>query len=873
MDNEKIIQELNSRFAQPLPEFYERRIIFWHDEAGEFKDKIDEVVLENAEVVILTDKNMYTVKKMLCEDNLSSNYLVYVPLYFDKPEDNWLINVELYSGEEFRADLLSIWIGSMGLPTTPVIRELVKHYQNFFKAKDRREKLVALGIEEPTVSQIHLAVLAVLCGNKNIEPNNIVQAVLSAGLDNNENKIYQNFINYGAKDIFWKLVAQATGYYENEDSNLRRLAVHILLTAATRTMSIENLSGLESYISEAHQSWCYEFISEWLHSDNKGELCEIVTLIEREMHLFQRFYDLGIENMEDTEIFPCINKCILIEMLKDVKDRNIQVEVIRTIVEKRRTLAWYDDVSHYYEGLLYIAYMQEFYKNHLSGFHNTDPEQVWNEYINDYYKMDIYYRLFHINFLKGLNAPSDCEELGDLLQQAADVAEGLYSYWFLRELDENWSNICADKLKEFGYIPGIDQQENFYKEKVQPAGNRVYVIVSDALRYEVAAVLSEQLRKERQCKVILNNCEAVFPTATKFGMAALLPHKELNAAISETKRGKTLHILADGQSTDARNRERILKKAKENSVVLKSDDIIHMKRSERQDLVKGMEVIYIYHDKIDEASHVSDKAVFPACDEAINEIKNLVRIIVNDFGGTYIIITADHGFLYTYHPLGQGDQVDKTTCSDQDIEVDRRYLVTTKNASPKYLLPVKFLGGKTDYDVYTPRGNVRIRKKGGDSQFTHGGISLQEMVVPIVEYHHLRTVSKEYKKNRDKIDTKPVMLQLLSNSRKISNEVFYLDFYQKEPVGDNHVSCSYLLYFEDAEGKKISDSQRIIADRTNDNGKERTFHCRFNLRTQKYSNIAKYYLVIEDESGQKLPEKEEFTIDITLDMIRFDFSS
>lgn len=31
MDTDKIIQDLNRRFAAPLPEFYQRRIIFWYD--------------------------------------------------------------------------------------------------------------------------------------------------------------------------------------------------------------------------------------------------------------------------------------------------------------------------------------------------------------------------------------------------------------------------------------------------------------------------------------------------------------------------------------------------------------------------------------------------------------------------------------------------------------------------------------------------------------------------------------------------------------------------------------------------------------------------------------------------------------------------
>ena len=38
--------------------------------------------------------------------------------------------------------------------------------------------------------------------------------------------------------------------------------------------------------------------------------------------------------------------------------------------------------------------------------------------------------------------------------------------------------------------------------------------------------------------------------------------------------------------------------------------------------------------------------------------------IFNDFGGANILITADHGFLYTYSPLTEDDKVDKTSFHD-----------------------------------------------------------------------------------------------------------------------------------------------------------------------------------------------------------------
>lgn len=77
MDTDKIIQDLNRRFAVLLPEFYQRRIIFWYDEDKEFEDKLDEVVLENAKFIALTGNNAFYVKKLLSVDDLTTNYLVY----------------------------------------------------------------------------------------------------------------------------------------------------------------------------------------------------------------------------------------------------------------------------------------------------------------------------------------------------------------------------------------------------------------------------------------------------------------------------------------------------------------------------------------------------------------------------------------------------------------------------------------------------------------------------------------------------------------------------------------------------------------------------------------------------------------------------
>lgn len=864
MDLQKIIQDLNRRFAAPLPEFYKRRIIFWYDEDREFEDKVEDLALDNARVLVLTGCNNFEAKKLLAVDDTTSNYLVYCPLRYEKPEDNWLINIELYS-EEFRADLNSIWMDEMGLPNNATVRRMVKGYRKFFNNIERRKSVAAMAKNIVTASQLHMAVMASICGIKEAQPSGIIRAVLSQSLDMDGNTIYQDLVKYGAQNPFWVMVAQATGYSEGDDADLGRLATHILLTAATRTMRPEHLAGLDSFISTPHQSYCYDMVSEWLQTDSDG-LYHIARFVEDEARLSARFMKLNVEDLVDTECFPCINECILKILMKEISDYIINVDTISSVVEKRRTLVWYDLVSCYYEGLLQVANMQAFFQEHASGFHLAQARQIWSAYTTDYYKMDTYYRQFHLCFDNSLTVSN--EVLDDLFKHVVEKVEGLYNGWFLTQLGSNWSDVCTDELAQYGRILEVSQQESFYRSKVAYSENKVYVIVSDALRYEVAASLTEQLRRETQSKVTLESVQGVFPTITKFGMAALLPHKELNV-VPKTTGG--VSVLADGASTEMPNRDKVLKSAHGASVALQYKNIIKMKRADRQALVKGMDVVYIYHDKIDEASHTADNLVFPACDDAIAEIKNIVRIICNEFGGTRIYITADHGFLYTYSPLTEDDKVDKTSFNQQDVEYGRRYAIMQKGAKPDYLMPVKFVDEQSGFDAFAPRENVRIKMSGGGLNFVHGGISLQEMVVPVIDYQFLRNASKTYQRNREKYDTKPVTISLLSATRKISNMIFSLNFYQKEAVGDNRSACNYQLYFTDASGKQISDTARIIADKTSDNGQDRTFRCGFNLKSMKFSKQDSYYLVIADESGLQAPQREEFQIDIAFALDEFNF--
>lgn len=867
MDSEKIVQELNQRFAAPLPEFYKRRIVFWYDEDKEFEDKLDEIVLTNAKLVSLTGTNNFEVKKLLGVDDITSNYLVYCPLAYDKPEDNWLIDIELYS-EEFRADLISIWMDEMGMPATPALRKQVKAYRNYFKAKNRRDKISGQSKTPAVPAQLHMAVMGALANIKDVTPGAIIKEVLKAGLDSNSNDLYGEFVNYGADTAFWSMVQQGTGYVA-EQQDLAQLATHIILTAATRTLRLEYLAGLDQFISSPHQAYCFDFVSDWLHSEDNDQLNEIARTIEDELKLPKRFMKLEVDDLVDTECFPCLHEVILIKLMTEISDHIIDVDVIKRTVEKRRTAVGYAQFKDYYEGILQVANMQAFYKEHITGFHSAEAKKVWKEYISDYYVMDTYYRLFHKSYGESLKSYNS--NLHDLFGTVMEKVEGLYKNWFLGQLGGNWSSVCSEDIAKYGRILEVPQQTEFYNTRIQNADSRVFVVISDALRYEVAVSLTAQLRRETQADVKLQAVQGIFPTITKFGMAALLPHEKLGVEM----RGDALKVMADGVLTDAGYREGILKKVNPKSMVLNYKDLFEVGENSKikvnkNAIEKDMKVVYIYHDTIDKMSHVDDSKVFAACDDAIEELKNVVTVITNSFGGTHILFTSDHGFLYTHSPLTEDDKIDKTGFSNRIIEYGRRFAIMMKGSDPDYLQKVNLLGGNSEYDAFAPKENVRIKMNGSGLNFVHGGISLQEMVVPVIDYHFLRNQNKQYQKNQKKYDTKPVEVSLLSATHKISNMIFSLNFYQKEPVGDNREAATYQLYFTDSSGKQISDIQKIIADKTSDNGQERTFRCSFNLKSLKYDSKEIYYLVIADENGLVV-SREEFQIDIAFAVDEFDF--
>ena len=863
MELTEITQELNRRFAAPLPDFYPRRILVWKDEEGEFADKLEDLALENAKLVVLDGRNQFYAKKLIAREEKDSNLLLYCPLSYDDPEDNWLLDVELYS-EVIRFDLLSSWLMEMGMDDTPSIREAVKKFRGFFSAAPHRRKVEAMEKHITKPAQVGLVVLAGLCGEKDPTPANILRRVMMGGAATADNAVYQAIVRNEAVDAFWDLAQQMTGYQKGKTPSMEQLTLHILMTACAQTMPAEYLRGLEKHISSAHKSACYDILHRWLNGPDKTAFVPVAEYVEETLALHQRFLALEARDLMDTECFPCIDGIILFKLMDEIGNNIINPDIIQDVVARRKTTAWYGEVEDFYEGLLQLANLYAFFSAHGDGFHTVEPQKIWQEYTGSYYLMDTYYRRFHCCYAN--IKLGEHFELEDAFKTVAAAAERLYAGWFLGQLGGSWSAACEAEMSAYGRISGVSQQTEFYRSHLFSDSVATAVIISDALRYEVAAELAKKLELENHGNVKQKSCEALFPTSTKYGMAALLPHETL----SVERKGGALAVLADGIPTEMGYREKLLKRRSADSKLFRFKEFSNMSGPERRDAVRGISVVYIYHDVIDDAGHSGNASkVFGACDTAINELKKLVKDVVNCNIGR-IFITADHGFLYTDAPLKESDKVAKSGFEKDAVELDSRYVLVNRGAAPDFLMPVKFLGGTTDYDAFAPRDSIRITS-GGSKNYTHGGISLQELVVPIIEYGHVRTTTVEYKRNKSKYDTRPVTIEILSSARKTSNMIIPVNFFQKEAVGGNREAATYILHFEDGVGTTISDVQTIIADKEEPDNRSRQFRLTFHLKQARYDKDKAYFLVIEDKAGKQAPVRVPFVIDIAFTLGDFDF--
>ena len=434
-----------------------------------------------------------------------------------------------------------------------------------------------------------------------------------------------------------------------------------------------------------------------------------------------------------------------------------------------------------------------------------------------------------------------------VLKKKNDVEriENMYSFTYLQKVTPKWNQELTDNLVA---DTGLKRQEDFYRNylKGYEGKNRVIVIISDAFRYECAKELMERLELDEKCTPKLDCMISGLPSVTSVGMASLLPHKELLV-------DEKLNVTVDGQSSaDLVSRDKILKAQNENNVALSFDEVAGATQEKVRELLQKKNIVYIYHNQVDARGDkpASENEVFKACSEAIEEIHKLIKKLTGYISAPKFFITADHGFLYKRDKLHEFDKVayNREICAYSN----KRFLITTEKVNEPGMKS-RMMTYMSNLYVTTPNGADIFQVPGGGQNYVHGGSSLQEMLIPVIELTtNTRYVAYDY-----------VNVILTSVNRKVTNLITYFDFIQTEKVTDTMKARSLVAYFTTEDGEKISFDVPIMANSREEAPEKRTFHEKFTLKSREYKYGDKYYLVLADANDEKnILEQYEFMIDI-----------
>lgn len=262
----------------------------------------------------------------------------------------------------------------------------------------------------------------------------------------------------------------------------------------------------------------------------------------------------------------------------------------------------------------------------------------------------------------------------------------------------------------------------------------------------------------------------------------------------------------------------------------------NMYRNEQEEYIKGKKVIYIYHDTIDAIGDKgkTESKTFEAVETAVSDIVGMGKLL-SSLGVVNIYITSDHGFLYERKEI---EEHDKLELKNSYSILGKRYALSSEKYEEKGCVTLD-LGGY--YGVF-PEKNQRIKSLGSGLQFVHGGISPQEMIVPLIKYRGGINATKSRKVN----------VKLKESVGKITSNLSKFGVYQLDPISiqDKVVERNIMIALYTSNGVKVSTEEKIRLNATEEN---KLYNFRLTLSGTHEKVLLK---VIDLDSGDILDSKE-----------------
>ena len=835
-----------------------QRIVFWNDPDQEFQNTLPFIMLDGVTTLRLDEVGALEAKIRLERDEPNGKFLLYSPTEEPDYEDDWLLDIRLYS-RSFRADKASILLQELGLVNLH-LRTHIGDRRKFFDSKDRLQKIKNLVAPNDAAADLDRKMIAVVAKADPPEPFNLVRTIFHAWTEagseidlDNPPAVWGQIEKFDLDVPFWQMVKTVFGY-EEENLTLKMFLLRLMLTDYAHHLKDDVPQSIRALVLP-RTGWSNAVVclAQWRDSSSKGASydrlsAEAAAILKIEDHL----PNLEINTLVDVMTFLAVEKRIASSLRERVQTTadTINADDVRAIATRRQSGHWASlsvadstdaprqALHAVYDALVAAADFYALRNVYKSGFDYPDAAMMYRAYESELYRFDQLYRHF-------CEAADTAEEQGwNIVKPLRADIEAHYVNWYLTNLALAWGKFIEpqDGLLSKWQIDKVHNQYHFYDRNVRPwldesENRRAFVIISDAFRYEAAQELTTELNGKYRFEATLSSQLGVLPSYTALGMASLLPHKTLSY--------KGTDVLVDGKSSIASERNGILQAV--GGMACKCDELMAKKKDEGRELVKDKRVVYIYHDTVDAVGDVSktEGKTFEAVRMAINELAALVGYIVNNLNGHHIVVTADHGFLFTETARVETDKSKLNDKPDSTILAKKRYLIGPNLPDPDAAWHGKLsVTAKVDGEMefWIPQGANLFHFVGG-ARFVHGGAMPQEIVVPVVTVKHIRGKSAQETK------TKSVMVQVLGSNHRITSSYCRFQLIQMEAVSERVKPITLRVAVYEGE-QEVTDIQTVKFDSSSGNLDERKKWISLVLKDQQYNKKTLYRLVLQDaETG------------------------
>lgn len=315
----------------------------------------------------------------------------------------------------------------------------------------------------------------------------------------------------------------------------------------------------------------------------------------------------------------------------------------------------------------------------------------------------------------------------DQLLDARTVLRAAYRTW-ADGLNRAFSELC----RTYGVLPSPDlRQRHLFNDVVQPLveqGGRVAFFMVDALRFEMAQALADELKRDK-FSVALQARLAELPTITSIGMNALAP-VEKNGRLQVAVDGdKLMGLRTQAYAVKVpADRVRAMRDRSGSALDLELDTLSGMSTGELKRAIGTKPgLIVVRSRELDDAGEAG--LHLGTFDHTLTLLRSAVSLL-QQAGVERFVIASDHGFLL------QDSGAQKYPYSSNKRVADRRHVLVSAPSGMPDVLEVPFAA--LEYDTETPqylvfRQDTALWDVAAKiAPFVHGGNSLQERVIPVL---------------------------------------------------------------------------------------------------------------------------------------------